>query len=403
MATVLRREESLDGADCALLASVGSAPGSAPNPLELLWRAHQAGRREGKSAVSEIAAGTEHPMKLTLEDIGRLAGVSKSTVSRVVNDQNSVSPAVRQRVQDVIARTGFIPNIAARSLASNRSGVIGLVIPSRVHSLFEDPYFGRLIQGISAASNEAGQTLSLFLFQSEEEEERLYPRVVSSGLVDGVILTASRMGDPLMAALMEGSLPFVVIGRPDVPERVSYVDADNVGGARQAAQHLCDLGFTRIGYVGAPLSTSAGVDRLEGFRSGLAACGQKLDPDLRADGLFSEQSGYEAMHKIYPLQPEAVFVASDTMAVGALRALRELGARVPEDICIVGFDGLPSSETSAPALTTIRQPIAQTGVMAVEMLLGLLRGDLVGPVAEIVPTELIVRESCARPRSTGAT
>ncbi len=357
------------------------------------------------AVTNETSKGQSAAVKHTLEDIGRLAGVSRSTVSRVVNDQGSVSPEVRERVQGVIEKTGFIPNVAARSLASNRSGVIGLVIPSRVHSLFEDPYFGRLIQGISAASNDAGQTLSLFLFQTESEEERLYPRVVSSGLVDGVILTASRMGDPLMGTLMEGTLPFVVIGRPDVPGRVSYVDADNVGGARQAALHLCELGHTRIGYLGAPMSTSAGVDRLQGFLDGLKACGVDLDPSLRADGLFSEQSGYEAMHKIYSHRPEAVFVASDTMAMGALRALRELGANVPQDICMVSFDGLPSSETSTPALTTVHQPIMQSGRRSVEILLGLLRGDVSGPVAEIVPTELVVRDSCGslrRPAGTEA-
>lgn len=337
-------------------------------------------------------------MKLTLEDIGRLAGVSRSTVSRVINDQNSVSPGVRQRVQEAIDRTGFTPNVAARSLASRRSNVIGLVIPSRIHSIFEDPYFGRLIQGISSASHEAGQTVSLFLFQSEEEEERLYPRVVSSGLVDGVILTASRMGDPLMAALMDGVMPFVVIGRPDVADRISYVDADNVGGARQAALHLCNLGFSRIGYLGAPMSTSAGVDRLKGFTEGLATCGIALNPDLRADGLFTEQSGYEAMHKIATHRPEAVFVASDTMAVGALRALREMGIRVPEDICLVGFDGLPAAETSSPRLTTVHQPITKAGVRAVEVLLGLISGDIHGPVAEIMPTDLIVRDSCGANR-----
>lgn len=333
-------------------------------------------------------------MKLTLEDIGRLAGVSRSTVSRVVNDQNSVSPEVRRRVQEVIERTGFMPNVAARSLASNRSGVIGLVIPSRVHSLFEDPYFGRLIQGISRASNEAGIALSLFLFQTEDEEERLYPSVVQSGLVDGVIITASRRGDPLIERLAQGSLPYVVIGRPDKHDGVSYVDADNVGGARQAALHLCNLGYRRIGYLGAPMSTSAGVDRLQGFTEGLASCGNVLDPELHAEGDFSEQSGFDAMLAVFPNGPDAVFVASDTMAVGALRALRQLGVDVPRELAIVSFDGLPSSQVSIPALTTIRQPISSAGARAVEILVELLSGGVTGPIVDIRPTELLVRESC---------
>lgn len=332
-------------------------------------------------------------MKMTLEDIGRLAGVSRSTVSRVINNQESVSADVRERVRAVIDRTGFTPNLAARSLVSRKTGVIGLVIPSRVHNLFEDPYFARLIQGTSAASNRAGTSLSLFLFETEEEEEELYPRVVSSGFIDGVILTATRMGDPLLARMLAADLPIVMVGRPDFA-RVSYVDVDNTGGARLAAEHLCGLGHQRIGLLGAPESTTAGIDRLRGFVEGLAGCGKALDPDLRADGEFSEQSGYEAMQRLIPRRPDAVFAASDTMALGALRALHEAGISVPGDIALVGFDGLQASEHSVPRLTTIRQPVLETGARAVQVLIDLVSGDAPTPVAEIMPVELIVRESC---------
>ena len=341
-------------------------------------------------------------MKLTLEEIGRLSGVSRSTVSRVVNG-GSVSPDVRTRVEDVIASTGFIPNSAARTLASNRSGVIGLIIPSRVHALFEDPYFGRLIQGISRATNHTENALSLFLFQSEDEEERLYPKVVRSGLVDGVILTASRMGDPLLSRLIDGSMPFVVVGRPEQPGNISYVDADNVGGARTAARFLCDAGYQRVAYLGAPTTTSAGVDRLRGFTEGLAECGRTLDPELRADGTFSETSGYEAMNSIIEGRPDGIFIASDTMAVGAMRALREHGVAVPDDIGIVSFDGLPSSAVADPALTTVRQPISETGVAAVELLLDLVGGRSEGPLTRVLPTELIVRDSARVGANRGET
>ncbi len=336
-------------------------------------------------------------MKLTLEDIGRLAGVSRSTVSRVINDQASVSPDVRTRVQEVIRNTGFMPNAAARSLVSSRTGVIGLVIPSRVHNLFEDPYFARLIQGVSAASNQAGTTLSLFLFQTEEEEEQLYPRVVASGLVDGVILTATRMGDPLLARMATGDLPLVMIGRPDI-DGISYVDVDNHGGAKLAAIHLCNLGYQRIGLLGAPVSTTAGLDRLNGFIQGLATCGLALEPQLRADGDFSEGSGYVAMKELIPHEPDAVFAASDTMALGALRALREAGATVPGDVALVGFDGIAAAETSIPALTTVRQPVDATAARAVQLLNRLVRGDSTEAISELIPVELVVRESCGAAR-----
>ena len=332
-------------------------------------------------------------VNLTLEDIGRLAGVSRSTVSRVINDQASVRPDVRARVQEVITRTGYSPNVAARSLVSGRSGVIGLVIPSRVHSLFEDPYFPRLIQGISAASNQSGNTLSLFLFQNEEEESEIYPRVVTSGVLDGLIITATRMADPLLARMAGGEIPIVMVGRPD-SEGISYVDVDNRGGARNAAAHLCDLGYQRIGLISAPISTTAGVDRLDGFVEGLAIRGMALPPTLRADGDFSETGGYQAMQQLIPDKPDAVFVASDTMAVGALRALRDAGVRVPQDMALMGFDGLPASENSTPALTTVRQPVAETGARAVQILSKLVSGGATAPYVEILPVELIVRESC---------
>ena len=335
-------------------------------------------------------------MTLTLEDIGRLAGVSRSTVSRVINGQSNVRPEVKARVEDVIARTGYTPNAAARSLVSGRSGVIGLVIPSRVHALFEDPYFPMLIQGISAAANFSGNTLTLFLFQNEEEEQSLYPRVVTSGFVDGLIITATRMSDPLLARMSDHQLPIVVVGRPDT-DGVSYVDVDNKGGAMKVASHLYELGHRRIGLLGAPTNTSAGVDRLNGFVEGLAEHGLALRPELRVDGDFSEQSGHRAMLELLPHKPDALFVASDTMAMGALRALRERGVDVPGDIAMVGFDGSPASARSVPTLTSVAQPVAATGAKAVDILNSLISGERLAPVVETLPVELVVRDSSGAP------
>lgn len=330
---------------------------------------------------------------LTLEDIGRIAGVSRSTVSRVINDKSNVNPEVRERVLAVIERTGYAPNVLARSLVSGRTGVIGLVIPSRVHSLFEDPYFARLIQGISSESNKEGNTLSLFIFQNEEEEAALYPTVVKSGVLDGLILTATRMADPLLARMAVGEIPLVIVGRPDV-DGVSYVDADNRGGASTAATHLADLGHERIGLISAPVTTTAGLDRLNGFVDGLALRGRTLDPDLRVDGDYSTESGYHAMQRLIPHRPDAVFAANDSMAAGALRAMLEAGVRVPDEMALMGFDGLPASERAEPPLTTIRQPVAKTGARAVQMLNELIDGEAQRPHVEIMPVELIVRGSC---------
>jgi DNA-binding LacI/PurR family transcriptional regulator len=331
-------------------------------------------------------------VRLKLEDIGRMAGVSRATVSRVVNGEQNVRPEVRQRVEDVIRRTGYSPNAAARSLVSKRTGVIGLVIPSRVHSLFEDPYFAQLIQGVTLASNRAGTTLSLFLFQTEAEERDLYPRVVESGFLDGVIITATRMGDPLVARMTSRGMPLVMVGRPELDD-VSYVDVDNRAGAAMAGRHLVDIGRRRIGVIGAPTNTTAGRDRLDGFLDGLSDRGRSFDTDLRADGDFSEASGYEAMGVLLERGVDAVFVASDTMAFGALRAARERGLDVPHDVAVVGFDGFTASQNSVPPLTTVRQPVADTAARAVELLLGLVSGEQTAPTSIVLPVELVVRST----------
>ena len=336
-------------------------------------------------------------MRLKLEDIGRMAGVSRSTVSRVVNGEPSVRPEVRERVEAVIRETGYTPNAAARSLVSNRTGVIGLVIPSRVHSLFEDPYFARLIQGITFGSNRAGVTLSLFLAQDEDEERDLYPRVVESGFIDGVIITATRMGDPLVERIASSEISLVMVGRPDLGE-VSYVDVDNRDGARQAARHLVGIGAGRIGVIGAPTNTTAGTDRLEGFIEGLEELERAIGPDLLVEGDFSEESGHAAMEVLLERGVDAVFASSDTMALGALRAAQERGVVVPDDIALMGFDGFGGSQNSVPPLTTIEQPVAHTAARAVELLLGLVSGELSSPTSVVLPVELVERASTDRSR-----
>ncbi len=330
---------------------------------------------------------------MTLEEVGRLAGVSRSTVSRVINGQ-SASPAAQERVRAVIDRTGFTPHAAARSLASDRTGVLGVVIPSRVHNLFGDPYFGQLLDGMSTASNAAGAILSLFIFHDDVEEQALYPRVVSRGLVDGIILTASRMRDPLLQRLVHGGRPYVVVGRPDEGGTVPHVDVDNRGGARAVAAHLCGLGRRRIACVAAPQHTTAGVDRLEGFLEGLAAHGVAHDPALVVEGDYGQDSGHAGMRALLAHHPDAVFVASDQMATGALRALREAGLRVPADVAVASFDGLPSSAVADPPLTTVRQPIREVGEQAVRLLLRRVQGEEIDP-AVVLPTELVVRQSTA--------
>ena len=332
--------------------------------------------------------------RLTLEKIGELAGVSRATVSRVVNGQPNVRPEVRERVLAVIAETGYQPNLAARSLASNRSGLIGLIIPRILQSLFTDPYYPRLLQGVAQVCNEYDVILSLFMFHSEDEETRLYPRVLQPGVLDGVIVVSSLEEDPLIARLADSDMPFVVIGRPTDTAAVSYVDVDNVTGAHTAVSHLLHLGRQRIATITGRQDMSAGTDRLQGYRQALADAARPFDPNLVAEGQFDEVEAYNAMLRLLPHQPDAVFVASDAMALGALHALRHAGVAVPDDIAIVGYDDLPAAAIAMPPLTTIRQPIRRFGVLAVETLMDIIENGAEPPRRVILPTELIIRQTC---------
>ncbi len=334
--------------------------------------------------------------ELTLEDIARQVGVSRSTVSRVINGSPHVSEDVRERVLKAVQTTGFQPNAAARSLASQRSYMIGLVLPQSVSAFFTDPFFPHLTQGIAYGCNNNDLTLSLFLAGNHEDEEIILPRISRRGQLDGVLVQSGQLGDWLIERLAKSSLPTVMIGRPFDPAGINYIDVDNVRGASSAVRHLARLGYRRIAHITGSAGSSATVDRLEGYKAALQEAGQPVDLRLIAEGNFSESSGYMAMKQLLPHNPQAVFAASDTMAVGAMRAIHEAGLRVPEDVAVVGYDDLPVAATITPALTTVRQPILKFGARAVELLMDVIANGSAPARHIILDTELILRDSCGR-------
>ncbi len=332
--------------------------------------------------------------RLTLEEVGKLAGVSRATVSRVINNPDGVTPELRERVKRVIAETGYRPNLVARSLVSNRSNLLGLIIPSVAQMLFTDPYFPALIQGISQACNANDYTLSLFIFHSPADKEQVFNRALNTGLLDGLIMAVDHFDDPFLERLITHGLPFVYVGHPSQTARVSYVDVDNSVSVMLAVKHLIRLGYRRIAHIAAPDHTAAGIDRLQGYMNALTDAGHPIDPNLIAYGDFKQDSGYTAMHQLLHQKPDAVFVASDTMAIGAMQAIKEVGLRIPEDIAMIGFDDLPPAIHATPPLTTIRQPVQRTGTVAVEMLLDIIETGPEPPRHVILPTELIIRSTC---------
>jgi LacI family transcriptional regulator len=331
---------------------------------------------------------------LTLEDIARQSGVSRSTVSRVVNNDPNVSDSVRSKVQEVITTTGYQPHAAARSLASKRSRMIGLVLPHTVSSFFADPYFPRLTQGVAQACNQHNLTLGLFLMGSKEDEERLYPQVSRKGLLDGVIVQTANKSDKLIDRLVGTDFPVLVAGRPFITKGVSYIDVDNVQAAYEAVKYLIDLGYQRIATITGLLNHTPGIDRQEGYLKAITEQGWLVDERLIVQGDFTEKGGYIAMQELLHMQPDAVFAASDTMAVGAIRAVREAGFSVPEDIAFIGFDDLPAASAIDYNLTTVRQPIIQFGAKAVDILIDLIENGMKPSRRVIMDTELIIRESC---------
>ncbi len=335
---------------------------------------------------------------LTLEDIAEQAGVSRSTVSRVVNEQPNVRDSVRKRVQKVIHSTGYHPNAAARTLASQRSWMIGLVVPRSVSAFFTDPYFPHLTQGIAQACNLNNYTLALFLIGTKEDEEKTFPRVSRKGLLDGIILQSGQMGDPLFDRLVNVNIPLVIAGRPYHTNGVSFIDVDNVHSAYTAVNHLVQLKYKRIGMITGQAKSIVSVDRREGYHKALVDAGYPIDETLIAEGDFTEMSGYQAMLRLLPAKPDAVFALSDIMAIGAIHAVRDAGLHVPDDVAFVGFDDLPMAAIASYGLTTVRQPVVQFGIKSVEMLIDLIEHGVKPARRLIMDTELVIRDTCGASR-----
>ncbi len=336
--------------------------------------------------------------ELTLEDIARQAGVSRSTVSRVVNEYPNVRATVRQRVLEVIRTTGYHPNAAARTLASQRSSMLGLVLPRSVSSFFSDPYFPRLTQGIAQACNQYDYSLALFLIGSKEDEEKIFPRISRKGMLDGILLQSGQTGDQLIDRLVNSNIPLVIAGRPFETKDVSYIDVDNVDAAYNAVSHLIRLGRKRVGTLAGPSNSTVGVDRREGYERAIQARGLDIDKALIVETDFTEAGGYRAMQAMLPARPDAVFAASDMIAIGGMRAVREAGLQVPEDVAFVGFDDLPMTTMLESQLTTVRQPVYQFGIRAVELLIDLIDNGILPPRRVLLETELVIRETCGASR-----
>jgi LacI family transcriptional regulator len=330
---------------------------------------------------------------LNLEDIARKSGVSRSTVSRVINNHPNVSKKVRDHVQEVINQTGYQPHAAARALVSKRSWTCGLLLPRTVNSFFTDPYYPSLIQGIAQACTKQNYTFSLFLMGDKEDEKKMFQRISRRGFMDGILFQSDQMGDSLIDKLIQSEIPLVVLGRPVHNGKISYVDINNIESVESAVDYLASIGCKRIGTITGPLNTTVGIDRKKGYENSIKKHGFLIDELLITGGNFTEESGYIGMKNLLPANPDAIFAASDQMALGAVRAIKEKGLKIPNDISIIGFDDFPLPIPTDPSLTTVRQPIRDFGKEALNMLIDIVENGLEPARHVILKSELIIRNS----------
>ena len=330
----------------------------------------------------------------TLEQVGELAGVSRATVSRVINASPKVSPEARAAVEQAIATLGYSPNRAARSLVTRRTDALALVVCEPEERVFAEPFFAAVVRGISLAAAEVDKSLVLVIASDERERIRAR-RYLSPHHVDGVVLMSLHGDDPLPGQLKEAGMPTVLVGRPLGRPEVPYVDADNRGGARLAVEHLLGLGRRAIATITGPASMCAGIDRYDGYCDALAAAGLEARPELVEVGDFGEESSYRGMRRLLERCPslDAVFAASDLMASGALRALRDAGRTVPGNVAVVGFEDAPLASHTVPTLTTIRQPLDEMTRATAEILLRRIAGEVPASEHVICQTTLVRRRS----------
>lgn len=331
----------------------------------------------------------------TLEMVAQRAGVGRGTVSRVINGSQQVSPATREAVMRAVAELGYVPNHAARTLVTRRTDTVALVVSEPDDRMFAEPFFARIVRGASAALRELGLQL-LLATAGEPKEHAQLADYLTSHHVDGVMLLSEHRDDTLPTRLAAAGVHCVHGGRPlNAGEGHLLVDIDNFGGAREATHYLLQRGRHRVATIAGPGDMTAGVERLRGYTAALAEAGQPVAPDQVVRGDFSYPSGVTATRRLLQSAPDidAVFAASDLMAMGALQVLRESGRRVPEDVAVVGFDDQPGSELAEPPLTTVFQPAERMGEEMARRLAALIASEEPAPDSVVLQTRLVRRES----------
>ena len=298
--------------------------------------------------------------RATLDEVARRAGVSRATASRVFSGKPNVADAARDAVKRAASELGYVPNSAARSLAAGRTESVGVVLPHPATGLFGDPMLARLLFGIGEELSAHNLQMVLFAPQSDADTVRL-EQYLAGGHVDAVLVITVQGAHPLTPQVLANGIRVVFGGRPREADGVAFVDVDNHVAARVATEHLVELGRRRVAHIAGPTGSRAADERLRGFRA--AMWNAALRGDLLEHGTLDRDGGELAMHRLLARTHDidAVFAASDAMAVGAMWALQVVGLRVPDDVAVIGFDDSPLATTTQPALSSVRQPFEEMG------------------------------------------
>jgi LacI family transcriptional regulator, galactose operon repressor len=331
--------------------------------------------------------------RATIHDIAEAAGVSAATVSRVLNQRDHVAPETRERVSRVVREYGYVVNRSARSLQFGRTGLVGLLVP-----LVHPDYFSTIVAGATEALHEHDQRAVLAPTEHKHDREVTLLDRLMHGTTDGALLVLPEESNEELKRLLDGNYRFVVIDpRLPLDSRIPAVSAAHSAGADEAVRHLLELGHRRIGVITGPRGWVATEERRRGYHAALAAEGILPDPALEVEADFEIPGGAAAAARLLDLAepPTAVFAFNDNLAIGAIRAASTRGLRVPEDLSVVGFDDGELASLVSPALTTVRQPLAEMGRTAVSLLRRLLDGQRVETLHLELGTRLIVRDSTA--------
>lgn len=337
-------------------------------------------------------------MTVTIKDVAKKAGVSPSTVSRVLSNHPRISAETSKKVKAIMEQLGYHPNIMAKSLVSKTTNSICIMLPKSAEELFSNFFFMELIRGIVTQSSRLGFDVLISSGANEKEEIECVSRLLNGHRVDGVILLYSRTDDPLIDYLHKNNHNFVLIGRSEQYPDILSVDNDNVQASYDATKHLISLGHKRIGFVSGPPELVVSKDRLKGYMKALSDSGLEMKKEWIVEGEFLQESGYRAISFFMnlPDRPTAIVLIDDVVSFGVLRGLHELNYKVPEDLCLVSFNNIPLAEMSTPPLSSIDIGIYNMGYTASQVLIQSIQNnnnDKSTPSRYIIPHRLMVRES----------